>query len=63
MIRRVTEYVDIDAPILSFIVGVLAGLILPCLLHVAADRFGWSRRVLLGLTAPSKPDRREGKNF
>lgn len=50
LVRRLTEHLDISAPALHLVIGVTAGLIFPCLLHIGANRFDWSRRVLLGLT-------------
>jgi len=48
-VRRVLEVLDINAPTLHFVAGVIVGLVLPCLIHIVADRFVWSRWMLLGL--------------
>lgn len=48
-VRRLNEVLDIHGTPLHFAIGVSAGLILPCLMHIVAGRFDWSRRILLGL--------------
>ncbi len=48
-VRRVIEVLDINSTALHFTIGVTAGFVLPCLIHTMADRFDWSRRMLLGL--------------
>lgn len=48
-VRQVVEALGIKAPAVHFFIGVTTGLVLPCLMHIVAERFYWTRRILLGL--------------
>ncbi|QJF53385.1 acyltransferase (plasmid) [Roseobacter ponti] len=48
-VSRSLTYLEVDALSLHFVLGLVAGLVVPCLIHLLAARSDWSRRLILGL--------------
>lgn len=52
-VRRVMETAGLDGTIIHFCLGLMVGILLPCILHLFAERLEWTRFLLLGYNRAS----------